>query len=421
MLHNRSMTQGRSRWYFLIIGVSGLSLLLAVHAFSQLTKQSSPQVRQKSFETVWKTINDKYFDPRFGGVDWAAVRKQYEPQVATAQNDAEFKNLLDRMLLELKISHLRILDLTTLDRDLARSVVTRGVALRDLENQVVVTRVIDGSPAAAAGLRPGFIIKAIDQTPVTNARTSETKLATDSVKHRLTLVDETNATRDVEIGHALPPADKLVSEPILTGNRHVLVETRTVSDGIGYFHFTNFITGMTKRFPGAFDKMRNAPGIIIDLRGNSGGVTEVGLALAGMFIEKETTISVVQARKGDYRYKAKPQKNPYRGPVVILLDEGSASESEELTGGLQAAGRVVVIGRTSRGEDMDATFQELPMESIALLYPTGLPRTPKGMVIEGRGVTPHREIYLTREALLKGNDAQLEAAIQQIRALKPSP
>jgi hypothetical protein len=43
------------------------------------------------------------------------------------------------------------------------------------------------------------------------------------------------------------------------------------------------------------------------------------------------------------------------------------------------------------------------------------------MVIEGRGVTPHREIYLTREALLKGNDAQLEAAIQQIRALKPSP
>jgi len=103
-------------------------------------------------------------------------------------------------------------------------------------------------------------------------------------------------------------------------------------DGIGYLHFTNFITGMTKRFPAAFDVMRNAPGIIIDLRGNSGGVTEVGLALAAIFIEKETTIFIVRTRKGEYQYKAKPQKNSYRGPVVVLIDEASASESEELNG-----------------------------------------------------------------------------------------
>ena len=335
------------------------------------------------------------------------------------QNDVEFKGLLDRMLLELRISHLRILDLTTLDRDLARSVVTRGLGLRDIDNEVVITRIIDASAAAVAGLRPGFIVRAIDGAPVTNARTSETKLATDNARHRLTIVDEANATREIEIGHSLPPADKLVSEPILTGNRHVFVETKLVGDGIGYLHFTNFITGMTKRFPVAFDAMRNAPGIIIDLRGNSGGVTEVGLALAGMFSEKETTISIVQTRKGEYEYKAKPQKKPYRGPVVILLDEGSGSESEELTGGLQAAGRVVVIGRTSRGEDMDATFQDLPMDTIALLYPTGLPRTPRGLVIEGHGVLPDREVKLTRDELLKGKDSQLEAAIQHIRGLKP--
>src|SRR6266496_3201586 len=76
-------------------------------------------------------------------------------------------------------------------------------------------------------------------------------------------------------------------------------------------------------------------------------------------IDKEAQISITQTRKGEYQYKAKPQKNPYRGPVVILLDEESASESEEVAAGLQALGRVVVIGRTSRGEDMDATLQGL--------------------------------------------------------------
>ena len=86
-----------------------------------------------------------------------------------------------------------------------------------------------------------------------------------------------------------------------------------------------------------------------------------------------------------------------------------------MTGGLQAIGRVFVIGKPSRGEDMDATLEGLPMNSLALLYPVGLSRTPKGVVIEGRGVTPDLEVKLTRAELLKGSDAQLEAAIQHLR------
>jgi len=158
--------------------------------------------------------------------------------------------------------------------------------------------------------------------------------------------------------------------------------------------------------------------MIIDLRGNSGGETDLGLLLAGMLVDKETLISTTQTRKGETQCKAKPGKNPYRGPVVILVDEECASESEEMTAGLQAAGRVFVIGRTSRGEDMDATLEGLPMNSLALQYPIGLSRTPKGEVIEGRGVIPDLDVKLTRAELLKGKDTQLEAAIQHIRALK---
>jgi carboxyl-terminal processing protease len=334
------------------------------------------------------------------------------------RDDEEFRELLDRMLNEIKISHLRILDLKNLDKLLARAVVTRGLALRDLDNQVVVSRIVDGSPAATAGLRAGFIVKAIDGVPVLKARSSEAQVATDKKKHRLLIVDAAETTREIEIGYALPPVEKLESVSLIKATRYVLVETKNLDDGIGYIHFTNFIAPMKKRLLSAFDSLRNSEGMIIDLRGNSGGETEAGLALAGMLIDKEAQISMTQTRQGDgQRYKAKPLKKPYLGPVVILLDEESASESEELTAGLQASGRVVVIGRRSRGEDMDATFQELPMDSIALLYPVGLPRTPNGITIEGRGVIPDIDVRLTRAELLEGKDSQLQAAVRHIRGL----
>jgi len=113
------------------------------------------------------------------------------------------------------------------------------VALRDLDHQVVVTRIIDGSPAAATGLRPGYVINAIDGVPVANAKSAETKLAQDNEKRQLTIVDEANTTREIKIGYALPRADKLVSARIGPGSRHVLLETKTFGDEIAYLYFTN--------------------------------------------------------------------------------------------------------------------------------------------------------------------------------------
>ena len=397
--------------------VLAVSVLLSSRLELRSAETSKEKVRLRTFDVVWKTVNEKYFDPSFGGADWASIRERYSPQIAMVRTDLEFYELLHRMLGEIKISHLRILDLATVDKLVARAEVARGLTLRNVDNQVVVTRIIEDSPAAKAGLRLGFVVQAIDGVPVDNARNAERKLANDDENHRLAILDESDIKREVEIGHWLPPAHKLDSVPILTGTRRVLIETRRLGGDIGYIHFTNFIDPMPKVFT-AFDSIRDTRGMIIDLRGNSGGDTEVGLAVAGLLLDKETQISITRTRKGDnYDYKAKPHKNSYRGPVVILLDEESASQSEETTAGLQAAGRVVVIGKTSRGEDMDATFQQLPMNSIALLYPVGQPRTSKGVVIEGRGVIPDIEVSLTRAELLRGSDSQLEAARQYIIGL----
>ena len=122
--------------------------------FAQQKKESSPAERQKAFELVWKTINDKYFDRTFGGVDWAAVRKQYAPQVATVKSDEEFHGLLRKMLQDFHVSHLSIVELRSLNT-LTAAAVTTGLDLRDLDAGVIVTRVLEGSPARTAGLRAG--------------------------------------------------------------------------------------------------------------------------------------------------------------------------------------------------------------------------------------------------------------------------
>ena len=97
-----------------------------------------------------------------------------------------------------------------------------------------------------------------------------------------------------------------------------------------------------------------------------------------------------------------------------MVDETSGSASEQIAAGLQEAKRAFIVGKTTKGADLDSTSVGLPIKAL-FLYPYGQPRTPKGVVIEGRGVIPDREVNLTRKDLLMGRDAQLEAAIDYVK------
>jgi hypothetical protein len=77
-----------------------LVLAFAIHGFAQIPKQTSPQVRQKTFDAVWKTVNDKSIAPQVNHIDWAAVKARYAPQIPAVQSDAEFQDGLDHMLAE---------------------------------------------------------------------------------------------------------------------------------------------------------------------------------------------------------------------------------------------------------------------------------------------------------------------------------
>src|SRR5437867_444708 len=102
----------RNRSNSIKLAFAGLIAALAIGSsvlVAENQKQNSPAVRQKTFDFVWKTINNNYFDPKFGGFDWVAIRNRYAPQVTSVKTDEELHELLDKMVQELGVSHLRVI------------------------------------------------------------------------------------------------------------------------------------------------------------------------------------------------------------------------------------------------------------------------------------------------------------------------
>ncbi len=400
--------------------LSSICLILAVAlaVSAQTAKESSPQVRQKTFEAVWSTVQKKYYDPTYGGVDWNKVHERYAPQVAAVKSDAELYEVLGKMLGELHTSHLQIIPPEDIEQ-LEAPPTTTGLGLRTVEGQVVIFRLLAASSAERAGLRPGYVLKKVDDAQLVSLEDALGRLhGAPNTKVRVTYLDEGDVEHEAMLERELIEMNQIDKVQLGKLSLYSLFESKRLADGIGYIRFTTFIDALNKKIHAAIESMHDAPGLIIDLRGNGGGDDSVAIKMAGMLFDRQTQLMITKTRKGDDKYyQAKPQKNAFLGPVVILVDEGSGSASEQFAAGMQESGRAVVIGKTTMGEDMDADLTKLPSGAY-MVYAYGQPRTPRGVVIEGRGVIPNTEVGLSRAELLKGNDSQLNAAIEYIQRQK---
>jgi carboxyl-terminal processing protease len=415
-----------------------LGLIVFVCALPAVLAQASSalELRQRSFEIVWRTVKEKHFDASFGGVDWDKVREKYAPRVASVKSDKEFYDLLQQMLGELHQSHFAIIPPDALVEEASGEASGGiGIDLRIIDRMAVITRVEPNSAAQRAGLRTGFIIKKIDGVDVeqiveraskskgsagllnlriTRAVLERTKGAPES-SVRICYLDERDQRREVEIKRQR--LDGEMSPPF--GNfppQRMEFEAKQISGGIGYIRFNVFVVPLMERIRNGIRSMRDAPGIIIDIRGNPGGFGGMAAGIVGLLEAKQVSLGTMRMRAGFQGLVAFPQKDPYTGPVVVLIDGLSGSTSEIFAGGLQEVGRAVVVGERSAGAALPSIITKLPTGAL-FQYAIADFRTPKGVLIEGRGVIPDVEVKLSRSALLEGRDPQLEAAIEQIQKL----
>jgi carboxyl-terminal processing protease len=200
----------------------------------------------------------------------------------------------------------------------------------------------------------------------------------------------------------------------------VWFESRWLEGDIGYVRF-NLFEGpayLMQRFNDAMQTFLPARGVVLDLRGNAGGLGMMSLWMSGWFVsEKGVVLWTEITRDKELRIPVTPRAHTFEGPLVILVDECSASTAEDMAGGLQKSGRAQVAGSVSAGASQPADILKLA-NGDRFVYSVARLVLPDGGTIEGHGVIPDIPAVLTRADLLAGRDPALAAALRWINQSK---
>ena len=188
---------------------------------------------------------------------------------------------------------------------------------------------------------------------------------------------------------------------------------KRLDNGYGYIRFSGFLSPVLDGVLQAIRDLHDAPALILDLRGNPGGQYFVRLGIASQLVGTPELFMRYQYRDHLEEAHLNPVPDAYLGEVVILVDEHSASSSEEFSGSLQALGRATIVGSQTAGSCLVGEIESLS-HGIVLMVPIAQGQTPDGRILEYNGVVPDVTVTLDRQQLLQGIDAQLQAAIHYI-------
>ncbi|MEU9342786.1 S41 family peptidase [Streptomyces sp. NPDC048278] len=255
-------------------------------------------------------------------------------------------------------------------------------ARRTADGRIDVTKVQAGSPAAEAGISKGDRLRSIDGEDV------DGRPVTDVVS--LLRGDATDARAGTTVTLGLERGTRAWSETL----RRALLSTdsvtvRKLSAGITVIRISAFTRGSGELVRTA---VRQAPadgGIVLDLRGNSGGLVSEAVTAASAFLDGGL-VATYDVDGAERSLHAEPGGDTAR-PLVALVDGGTMSAAEMLTGALQDRGRAVVLGSRTFGKGSIQMPTRLPDGSVAELT-VGHYRTPSGHTVDGRGITPDLEV-----------------------------
>jgi carboxyl-terminal processing protease len=420
-------------------------------AFAPAGFARGPQAPQavETFDAAWTIVRDTHFDRTFNGVDWDGVRTELRPRAAAARSTADLRSVLRDMLGRLGQSHFAILPGGAGDAsETPGGNGEPGFDVRLTSEGVLVTSVDPDGPAAAAGVKPGWRVKAIGQTPIDDLFAT---LPVDA-DPRLRALE---AWRAVQVRLRGPSGSGVAvafedasdarvaltiqrraaaGEPVTVGSLPTMFvrvdarRQRTPAGGVaGIIAFNVWMAAVDARVQQAMDDLRAADGIVIDLRGNPGGLAFMLTGISGHFLGEPLLLGVMKTRDSELRFRSNPRLvnargqrvAHYSGPLAILVDGLSGSASECFVGAMQAIERARVFGETTMGQALPALFDRLPNGDV-LIHAYGDFVTADGTRLEGRGVVPDEIAPLRRHDLLAGRDAALEAALTWIDSAKTS-
>jgi carboxyl-terminal processing protease len=417
--------------------------------FSQLDVSTLPPLPESptrdTLQEVWQKVLEKHYDPTLGCIDWPALRMTYGQKLVDVEDRGKAYAIINEMLGELGQSHFRLFAPGgRSEGDERIGPAEPPMRVRWIEERLVVTE-SHATKGHLGAVRPGSTLVSVDDRNFDDAiakvrartqrpsdlafelgRVAESRLscARAGQTHALGLFEldakggEKKVVRVVTC--ALPEGKRVTLgnlENIPTRVDHRMIDPAdTKGRKIGYLAFNVWMLPMVKRVEEAMAELRGKgmQALILDLRGNPGGVGAMSVPVARLLLSTPGSLGKLQFRDFTQEFNVDVGNDPFKGDVVLLVDEGTASTSEIFAAGLRDLQRATVVGaRPSAGAALPSVIDELPGGAI-LQYVVGDYRSPKGTLIEGVGVVPDITVTETRADFAAGRDPVLQAAIERL-------
>ena len=339
---------------------------------------------------AWTLVNEGFYDPeKFDEIQWKRIRqKTLQKQIETSE---EAFSAIEDMLKPLDDPYTRVL--RPKDYELLKSSnfgsEINGVGLQlgeDDNNKVKVISTLGGSPAEEAGIVSGDLIEKVDgiSSEKLGLASTASKLRGESgTKVLVEVSSESGETREVDLERR-----SVDLRPVRTKR------LRDDSHTIGYLRITQFSESVPKKVEEALQELKEkeVEGLILDLRNNSGGLVSSGIAVAYSLLSEKPVVET-KDRNGIKDAIISQKETSFDGPMVTLVNKGTASASEILAGSLQDNERSILMGEQTYGKGLIQSLKSLGEDSgIAITVASYL--TPNGNNIQGQGMTPDKLLDL---------------------------
>lgn len=352
---------------------------------------------QKLFDEVWSEVKNNYYDSTMNHQMWQNWKNRYHGKIKT---DEDVKVAVDTMLASLDDPYSRYMtkkEYSDQNTSINAKISGIGVNISSVAGKIQIINVIDGTPAQSANIQTGDIILDIDGKDASG----------------MTISEVANLVRG--------PENTFVQLTILRNNdkfskrvarKEIKIKSvkSSVEKNIGYIQISSFLGSTTpNEFLEALEKTKKTDGLILDLRGNTGGLLPNAVFIANLFIPEGNIVSIVG--RNNYKYTIRAQDTDFgiTKPVVVLVDGSSASASEILSGALKDYHKAKLIGTTTFGKGMVQKIIPLPNET-GLNLTVAKYLTPSGADINKKGIKPDIEVNFTLNDLKNNNDVQLNTA-----------
>lgn len=354
-------------------------------AQSAIPESTEPQFSpQQLVETVWQFVDQQYFDPRFQGQNWTAVRQQYLSQPYASLPSA-YRGIAS-MLERLGDPATRLL--TPEDyRALRVTPGHTGIGIQFIETanrQITVISPQQGSPAAIAGLLPQDVLTAIDGQPIANVFQTAGRLQ--GVPGSIVKLGVRRNGRALTIAVT---RQKMQPAPVRT-------QLQTVAgQKIGFIQLVQLSGQSVTDVQAAIQsfEQQGVKGYVLDLRSLPGGSFDAAIAIAQLWLKGGDIVSIVR-RQGPSETEPATDQPLSNRPLVVLVNQGTANTAEILAAALQERGRAKLVGSRTFGSSHIQSLRRFP-DGSAVSMTIARWLTPAGKDIHGQGLQPDVPLALT--------------------------